>query len=179
MTLIERPRDQRALDVLALRIGLALADALEPFAAGPITLKWPNDLFVGGGKLAGILIEARWREAVPEWVAIGVGVNRRVPASFPGAAAVWAEVTRDELLRAMIPAMRAATRLLGTLTPGECTAWAARDLTYGREITEPRPGRAMGINATGALLIAEPSGTTYAARSGSLVLAASDPPQVP
>ena len=173
MTLIERPRDQRALDVLALRIGLALADALEPFAAGPITLKWPNDLFVGGGKLAGILIEARWREAVPEWVAIGAGVNRRVPASFPGAAAIRAEVTRDELLRAMIPAMRAATRLLGALTPGECTTWAARDLTYGREITEPR------INPAGALLITEPDGTTFAARSGSLVLAASDPPRLP
>jgi len=175
MTLIERPRDQRALDVLALRIGLALAHALDPFAAGPIALKWPNDLFVGSGKLAGILIEARWREAVPEWVAIGVGVNRRVPASFPGAAAVRAEVTRDELLRAMVPAMRAATRLLGALTPAECTAWAARDLTYGREITEPRRGRAMGITDAGALLIAEPDGTTYAARSGSLVLATSDP----
>lgn len=83
MTLIERPRDQRALDVLALRTGLALADALQPFCDGRITLKWPNDLFLGAGKLAGILIEARWRESLPEWVAIGVGVNRRVPTAVP------------------------------------------------------------------------------------------------
>ncbi|WP_373062672.1 biotin--[acetyl-CoA-carboxylase] ligase [Gemmatimonas sp.] len=175
MTLIERPRDQRALDVLALRIGLALSDALEPFCDGPITLKWPNDLFVGAGKLAGILIEARWRESLPEWVAIGVGVNRRVPASFPAAASVRADVPRDDLLRAMLPAMRRAASQVGSLTPVECAAWAERDLAYGRDITQPRAGRAMGIDATGALLIAEPRGAMSAARSGSLVLAGESP----
>lgn len=171
MTLIERPRDQRALDVLALRIGLALSDVLEPFCDGRITLKWPNDLFVGAGKLAGILIEARWRESLPEWVAIGVGVNRRVPADFPAAAAVRSDVPRDELLRAMLPAMRRAAAAPGSLTDVECAQWADRDLAYGREISEPRPGRAMGIDATGALRIAEPRGTMHAVRSGSLVFA--------
>jgi BirA family biotin operon repressor/biotin-[acetyl-CoA-carboxylase] ligase len=171
MTLIERPRDQRALDVLALRTGLALADALEPFCDGPITLKWPNDLLVGVGKLAGILIEARWRDALPEWVAIGVGVNRRVPTAFPGAASVREDAARDVLLRAMLPAVRTAAAQAGSLTEAECAQWAERDLAYGREVTEPRVGRAMGIDATGALLIAEPRGTIYAARSGSLVFA--------
>ncbi len=171
MTLIERPRDSHALDVLALRVGLALSDALEPFCAGRITLKWPNDLLVGAGKLAGILIEARWRESLPEWVAIGVGINRRVPASFPGAATVHADIPRDELLRATLPAMRRAAAQGGRLTPDECARWADRDMAYGREITEPRAGRAVGIDASGALLIAEPRGATYAARSGSLVFA--------
>ena len=175
MTLIERPRDQRALDVLALRTGLALADALEPFCDGRITLKWPNDLFIGAGKLAGILIEARWRESLPEWVAIGVGVNRRVPAAFPDAASVRADTPRDDLLRAMLPAMRRAAAQGGSLTEAECAQWAERDLAYGREITEPRAGRAMGIDATGALLIAEPRGATHAARSGSLVFAGEAP----
>ena len=55
MTLIERPRDLAAIDVLALRIGMALADALAPYSDGAIALKWPNDLYVGAGKLAGIL----------------------------------------------------------------------------------------------------------------------------
>ncbi len=175
MTLIERPRDQRALDVLALRVGLALSQALEPFCERRITLKWPNDLFVGAGKLAGILIEARWRDSLPEWVAIGVGVNRRVPASFPHAAAVRADVPRDELLRAILPPMRLAAAQGGSLTPAECADWAARDLAYGRDILEPREGKAMGIDATGALLIAEPRGAMYAARSGSLVLVGEAP----
>ncbi len=175
MTLIERPRDQRALDVLALRTGLALADALEPFCDSRITLKWPNDLFVGAGKLAGILIEARWRDALPEWVAIGVGVNRRVPTAFPGAASVRDDTTRDALLRAMLPPMRTAAAQAGSLTAAECAHWAERDLAYGREIIEPRAGRAMGIDATGALRIAEARGAIYAARSGSLVFAAEAP----
>ena len=172
MTLVERPADQHTLDVLALRVGLALADALEPFCDGPIALKWPNDLVVGAGKLAGILIEARWRESLPEWVAIGVGVNRRVPASFPGAASVRSDVPRDDLLRVMLPAMRRAAAQVGSLTPEECVQWAARDLAFGRDIIEPRAGRAIGIDATGALLIAEPRGAIHAARSGSLVFAA-------
>ena len=171
MTLIERPRDQRALDVLALRTGLALADALAPFCDGRITLKWPNDLLIGAGKLAGILIEARWRDALPEWVAIGVGVNRRVPTAFPGAASVRDGTARDGLLRAMLPAMRTAAAHAGSLTEAECAQWAERDLAYGREITEPRAGRAMGNDATGAHRIAEPRVTIYAARSGSLVFA--------
>ena len=168
-------RDQRALDVLALRTGLALADALQPFCDGRITLKWPNDLFLGTGKLAGILIEARWRESLPEWVAIGVGVNRRVPAAIPGAASVREDIARDALLRAMLPAMRGAAALVGSLTAAECAQWAERDLAYGREITEPRPGRAMGIDAAGALRIVEPRGAIYAARSGSLVFAEEAP----
>jgi len=168
LTLLERPRDPHALDVLALRIGLALSGALEPFCDGRITLKWPNDLFLGAGKLAGILIEARWRESLPEWVAIGVGVNRRVPAAFPTAAAVRSGVRRDDLLRAMLPAMREAASTAGSLTDDECAQWADRDLAYGREIIEPRVGRAMGIDATGALRIVEPLGAVFAARSGSL-----------
>jgi BirA family biotin operon repressor/biotin-[acetyl-CoA-carboxylase] ligase len=103
MTLIERPSDQRALDVLALRTGLALAESLQPFCDGRITLKWPNDLYIGAGKLAGILIEARWRESLPEWVAIGVGVNRRVPDAFPGAASVRADEPRDDYLMVLTP----------------------------------------------------------------------------
>ena len=171
MTLIERPRDQRALDVLALRIGLALSDALEPFCDQRIALKWPNDLFAGSGKVAGILIEARWRESLPEWVAIGVGVNRRVPSSVPDAASVRENVSRDDLLRAMLPAMRRAALQVGSLSPEECAQWVLRDLAFGREVSEPRAGRAMGIDATGALLIEEPRGAIYAARSGSLVFA--------
>src|SRR5918999_4906504 len=65
LTLVERPNDSRAIEVLSLRLGLRAARALDRFASATVGLKWPNDLYLGRGKLAGILVEARWREARP------------------------------------------------------------------------------------------------------------------
>src|SRR5512147_1788521 len=54
MTVIERPNDPRALDVLSIRLGLRAARALDRYAGSPVRVKWPNDLYVADGKLAGI-----------------------------------------------------------------------------------------------------------------------------
>ncbi len=153
MTLLERPADTDAPSVLALRVGLALAEALAPFVSSPIALKWPNDLYVAEGKLAGILIEARWRQAQVDWVAIGVGVNLRVPADVPTAASVHAGTTRHALLHAIIPRMRDAAAQCGTLTERELAAWYARDVAVGRRISAPVAGIVVGIAADGALVV--------------------------
>lgn len=50
-----------------------LARAALP-ASVPIGLKWPNDVLVDGGKLAGILLESGDRDGRP-WVISGIGVN--------------------------------------------------------------------------------------------------------
>ena len=172
MTLLERPRDSAMLGVLALRVGMAVATALDPFVASPVRVKWPNDLFVGDGKLAGTLIEARWRESLVDWVAIGVGVNMRVPTGMPDAATVRRGVTRADLLRVMIPAMRAAAQRNGVLTDGEIAHWRERDLAVGRRITAPLSGEVMGIGADGALLVREVgASSSTVVRAGSLVFA--------
>jgi BirA family biotin operon repressor/biotin-[acetyl-CoA-carboxylase] ligase len=170
MTLLERPDDPRIVGVLALRLGLALADALAPFVDAPVSLKWPNDLYVAKGKLAGILVEARWRESVVDWVAIGVGINRRVPAGFPDAAAIRAGVSRADLLMAIIPRLRLAASTHGHLSDAECTAWAERDLARGRRVREPGIGVVQGIAPDGALLVHSPaSGRVEPYYAGSLV----------
>ena len=69
-----------------MRVGLAAAEALDRFASEPIRLKWPNDLYVDQGKVAGVLVEARWREQAVEWVAIGLGVNVKAPEDIEAAA---------------------------------------------------------------------------------------------
>lgn len=56
-------------DTLALVAGLALHAVIAPLIDSAI-LKWPNDLLVGGAKLAGILLER-----VGDAVIAGVGVN--------------------------------------------------------------------------------------------------------
>jgi BirA family biotin operon repressor/biotin-[acetyl-CoA-carboxylase] ligase len=175
MTLLERPDDPAAIAVLSLRVGLAIARTIEPFAEAAVTLKWPNDVFSGDGKVAGTLIEARWRDGLPEWVAIGVGINLRRPPSVPDAAAVAAGTTRDELLRAIVPALRAAAAQVGPLSPAEVAAWGARDRAVGRAIVAPTAGVVIGITPDGALLVREQQASADAApvpfRSGSLVFA--------
>ncbi len=171
LTLIERPSNASALDVLSLRVGLALAPVLDAYAETPVRLKWPNDLYVGDRKLAGILIEARWREGQPEWVAIGIGINLRPPASEPRAVGLRPGAHRDEILDRVLPGLRAAAERTGPLDDIELAAFAARDLARGRRCVEPIAGIVRGIDASGALLVQVASETTRI-RAGSLVLQA-------
>lgn len=169
LTLIERPRDVNALDVLSLRVGIALAPALEAFADYPIQLKWPNDVYVHTRKLAGVLVEARWRDAMPEWIAIGVGINIRPPESETRAAGLRADAIRLDVLGAAIPAIRAAASTPGMLSASEVDDFSTRDLAAGRSCIEPVEGTVRGIDARGSLLVGVGS-HTVAVRTGSLVL---------
>ncbi len=54
---------------LPLAVGLAVADALRAFAS-PLAIKWPNDVLLGGRKLAGILCERNGDCGIA-----GIGVN--------------------------------------------------------------------------------------------------------
>lgn len=167
-TLIERPRDASGIDVLSLRVGLKLARVLDRWVEQPVQLKWPNDLFVAGLKLAGVLIEARWRDHRPDWVAIGVGINLLRPADQPSATALR-NADAHEVLAEMLPALRAAAFASGPLSAEELQQFAARDYARDRRLDAPAPGMARGITADGALLI-ESNGALSPYRTGSLVL---------
>ena len=168
-TLIERPADVSALDVLSLRAGLAAARALDAFAAEPIRLKWPNDLYVDNAKLAGILVEARWRGEHLDWVAVGVGVNLEVPPDQVGAAALEPGTSRVQVVCGLLPELRAAAAMTGTLTPAEMEEYAARDLARGRMCAAPARGRVAGITPGGELLV-EIADSITRVRAGSLIL---------
>lgn len=169
MTLIERPSDPQALDVLSLRLGLKLARILDGFAGDRIEIKWPNDLYLLGGKLAGILTEARWQDERPAWVAIGIGINVRTPPDVPGATGLPDGVDRAKLLLAAVPALRAAARERGALTEAELQAYGERDMARGHACREPAVGTVAGISASGELLV-RCGEAVGAYRSGSLVM---------
>lgn len=65
---------------LALVSAVALYEAVVPLIVSPaeLTLKWPNDLMLGGAKLAGILLE---REG--DAIVVGIGVNLAVAPDLP------------------------------------------------------------------------------------------------
>jgi len=169
LTVVERPRDAAAISVLSVRIGLALAPVLDHVAAEPVQLKWPNDLYVGGRKLGGILVEARWRDGLPEWTAIGVGINVRVPSGEPRAAGLRPGADRAAVLARVVPAIRSAAACTGALDRVELEAFASRDMAAGRRCVEPVMGRVRGIDSSAALLV-DVGSTIAAVRAGSLVL---------
>lgn len=169
LTLLERPLGEEILSVLSLRIALALAPALDAFAVAPVRLKWPNDIYAGPRKLAGVLLEARWHGARLDWLAVGVGINVQAPRGHE-AASLAQGTDRVAVLRTVVPGLRRAVATSGPLDRRELSAFAARDLAVGEACELPAPGRVAGIDAHGALLIDTADGRA-AFHGGSLVLA--------
>jgi biotin-[acetyl-CoA-carboxylase] ligase BirA-like protein len=153
LTSIHREVPLNGLDVLSLRIGLGIAAALDSFAAAPVRVKWPNDLLLGRLKLGGILVEARWRDTAIEWVAIGIGINLVAPVGQEGATGLGPSARRSDLLRAIFPAVRAASSATGDLSAAEMHAWAERDALLDVGLLEPARGVARGITPNGALVV--------------------------
>jgi hypothetical protein len=77
------------------------------------------------------------------------------------------------VLRAIVPALRAAVAAPGLLTGEELARYAARDLAAGRRCVAPVEGVVAGIDAGGSLLVDTAEGRV-ACRAGSLTLASTE-----
>jgi len=64
---------------LSLLVGIAVVNALEKLGITGVGLKWPNDLYYQGKKLAGILIELNAQASDVCHSVIGIGINVRMP----------------------------------------------------------------------------------------------------
>jgi BirA family transcriptional regulator, biotin operon repressor / biotin---[acetyl-CoA-carboxylase] ligase len=65
----------RALSLLSLYMGVAIARALHSIKITNVGLKWPNDVVVMNKKIGGILLEVRGETSGPVDVVIGIGIN--------------------------------------------------------------------------------------------------------
>ena len=70
-TIVRLEPGDPAAPMLTLVAAVALAEAVAAVAPGLATIKWPNDLLIGGAKLSGILLERGGGNVV----VIGFGVN--------------------------------------------------------------------------------------------------------
>ena len=97
---------------------LCVLEATEPLAQRQLRLKWPNDVYLDGRKLAGILIDTSTASQGTYLVGIGINVNRtRVPQELEGKATSLALVTgrshsRSALLLALASRLHDAATAL-------------------------------------------------------------------
>ncbi len=65
---------------LSVVVALAISDAIKALYAIDVELKWPNDIYIKGKKLAGVLIDLEGQALEPCHSVIGVGINVNMPA---------------------------------------------------------------------------------------------------
>lgn len=121
-----QPPQQIAL--LGFATGVAIAETIDNvIGAGAATLKWPNDVFVDGAKVAGIMLDSGSLGSGQTWVALAFGVNL--------AAAPENIDQRTTSLRALLPPDALApepTAFLAALRP-KLEAWSDRIVSEGFE----------------------------------------------
>ncbi|WP_133405293.1 bifunctional biotin--[acetyl-CoA-carboxylase] ligase/biotin operon repressor BirA [Parashewanella tropica] len=66
---------------LSLVVGCSLVTALEALGVSGLAVKWPNDVYLNGKKLAGILVEMSGQADGECQIVIGIGVNFVMPSS--------------------------------------------------------------------------------------------------
>jgi BirA family biotin operon repressor/biotin-[acetyl-CoA-carboxylase] ligase len=132
-TLVMRPAESP--DQVALRSFVAALALYEAFVAvtgrsAGFALKWPNDVLLNGGKVAGILLErAGFAGGAVSHIAIGIGVNL---AHAPDTGAVEAQATRPVSLLSETGAAVDPESFLEALATAYAR-WEAQFATYGFE----------------------------------------------
>jgi len=98
LSVLLRPATLRYPGHWSILSAVALAEAVAGLLPAPALLrvKWPNDLLLDGGKLAGILLEAGF--AAAPWLVVGIGVNLvAAPDGLGRPTACLADVIRSPL----------------------------------------------------------------------------------
>lgn len=173
VSIVARPRlDAAGVPLLSYAAGVAVAEALAGTTGLAPRLKWPNDVLVGGRKIAGILLEHR-----SGVVAVGIGVNvgsRALPAELATSATSIALETgtagdREALLAALLPALDCwRGRLEADGFAAVRQRWLALTETIGRDaVVDGLRGRAVDLDVDGALVL-EADGRRHRVVAGEL-----------
>ena len=176
-TIVNLRRSDPEAPTLALVAGLALIDAIGVAApAAPVSLKWPNDVMRGAGKLAGILLERSGDRVVA-----GFGVNLAIEPGVEGRkTASLSDMPIS--VEAFAPLLAGAfSRLLGAWRMAEpaslARSWEERahprgtPLTVHQSADEVVDGTFEGIEPDGALRLRLGDGSVAIIRAGDVDLA--------
>jgi BirA family biotin operon repressor/biotin-[acetyl-CoA-carboxylase] ligase len=170
---------------ITLMAAVALAETVHSFLDAPPSIKWPNDILVGGKKLAGILTESSCETDRLHFVIVGVGVNLNLPAELlPAELQNHATslvdlrgkpVDRNAFARQLIQDLdRCYGKLEHKGFPWIARRWESffdlRDRKVAVEMADERvSGIARGIDADGALILEEESGAFRKIIAGEVI----------
>ena len=175
----------QALEGLSLGVGVAVRRALVELGLDNVSLKWPNDIYVAGKKLGGILLEMLGDPAGQCSVIIGVGINVSMPETT--AADIdqpWTDlraeskepISRNKLAAVLVD--KIFTLLADFETVGFAQyrdEWQAADAFKGQQgtISTPRDsisGTVVGVDNSGAVQLRLTSGEVQSFIGGELSL---------
>ncbi len=180
-SVVLRPAGRR-LHYANMAAALAVRGAAADLTGLPSTIKWPNDVRMGGKKIAGILVEAAMEgDAAHAVVGVGLNVNMDV-SETPGieetATSLSAETgrlfDRAEVLIAVIERLDEAYRLPGGVLLGE---WKRALDTLGRRVrvrsgSRALEGEAVGVDERGGLVLRPDDGPEVTLAAGEVTLQA-------
>lgn len=184
-TIILRPHiPARRAPLLTLAAGVAVVEALREKGLVGAWLKWPNDVWVGKRKLAGILCELTGELEEVEYVLVGVGVNVH-QLDFPSEIREHATSCREEsgehidradLLASILLKLESLLPLVAChdITP-LLQAWERYDLLKGEQVqvittAGSFTGIASGLNDEGSLIVQLASGERRVVLAGDVSL---------
>lgn len=196
--LVPQPADQGPWVPLAA--GLATTRVLRKVVASAsldtpgvnhVELKWPNDVLLGGSKVAGILAQRLGEdESGLTWVALGVGINLHqtqeqlpaVPATSlalhgitaPPPAALAAMLRRE--LAALLDPGSSQNRALPADYRDECIS-ARQDVQVTLPDGSTVTGQGTDVNPSGALVVQGEDGQTHTITAGDVALWPAPPPE--
>lgn len=170
---------------LTLCAAAAVARVLETAAGESVKIKWPNDLFMGGRKVAGILAETRGAAGDEPVIVVGMGINvNHTREQFPDELSATATslriesgrpVGREALFLAILDAFESAYGYyLATGTVSFLAEVDARLAWRGLAVEADSPagaaGRVSRIDEEGGLVLDRQEGGPLVIRSGSIRL---------
>ena len=140
---------------LPLATAVAVAETCDALADVEAQIKWPNDVWVDGRKVSGILVEGRPQEG---WAVLGVGLNVTT-LKFPDeiadiATSLALRGSNATVAEALVELAQRLDVWLAASADGVLAAWSKRDALRGEQIRwDGGSGVAAGVDKSGALVV--------------------------
>lgn len=152
---------------LSLAVGVAIVNALGSCGVQDVRLKWPNDIYAQGKKLAGVLIEVEGQMGAECQAVIGIGLNVTLPNNMDEISQPWTDlnalcqqpIDRNKLAGALISELHKSLAVFESSgLDSFIEQWRSLDIYANQAVkliigNKDISGISRGIDANGAILL--------------------------